>query len=326
MIKTPVILDTDIGTDIDDFWALVLLLQSPELDIKLITSATGDTIYRARIIAKVLDIAGRTDIPIAIGEPESDPIIPMESWLGKYDLYDYKGEIYKSAPQAIVDCITNSPDKITLISICPLNNIAASLKLNPSIVNNSRFIGMHGSIRVGYEGRPGKSRDYNIKHSIADAQYVFSSNWNITITPMDTCVFVNLKDEKYKKVYNSQIRTVQSLIESYKSWIHYQNFLDKNRINPEIHSTILYDTVAVYLAISQELLNIEQLPLQVTDDGYVEVNNTGRLVNCATSWKSLSDFEDFLVDRYTENTSSIKPLKYHKNHVLVSERFDHEKN
>ena len=64
---TPVILDTDIGFDVDDVWALAFLLRCPELDIKLITTDTGDTHYSAKIVAKLLQIAGRTDIPIGIG-------------------------------------------------------------------------------------------------------------------------------------------------------------------------------------------------------------------------------------------------------------------
>jgi hypothetical protein len=53
--RVPVILDTDIGDDIDDSWALPLLLRSPELDVKLITTATGDTTYRARLTARLLE-------------------------------------------------------------------------------------------------------------------------------------------------------------------------------------------------------------------------------------------------------------------------------
>ncbi len=63
----PVILDTDIGTDIDDTWALALLLRCPELDPKLILMETGDSTYRAKITAKLLAKAGRTAIPIGLG-------------------------------------------------------------------------------------------------------------------------------------------------------------------------------------------------------------------------------------------------------------------
>ena len=71
--KIPVIFDTDIGGDIDDTWALRLLLKSPEFDIKLILSdypkhpAYQKTTFRAKVIAKTLETAGRTDIPVGLG-------------------------------------------------------------------------------------------------------------------------------------------------------------------------------------------------------------------------------------------------------------------
>ena len=67
--KTPVIFDTDICDDIDDTWALVLLLKCPEFDVKLITTTVGDTRAKAKVVAKLLEIADRTDIPIGIGVP-----------------------------------------------------------------------------------------------------------------------------------------------------------------------------------------------------------------------------------------------------------------
>ena len=51
--KIPVILDTDIGGDIDDIWALAMLLKSPELDLRLVTTNTGNTEYRARVAARL---------------------------------------------------------------------------------------------------------------------------------------------------------------------------------------------------------------------------------------------------------------------------------
>lgn len=65
--RIPVILDTDIGGDIDDTWALAMLLNSPELDLKLVVTDTGNTTYRAKVAAKLLEVAGRTDVPIGIG-------------------------------------------------------------------------------------------------------------------------------------------------------------------------------------------------------------------------------------------------------------------
>ena len=69
--KTPVILDTDIGDDIDDTWALAMLLRSPELDPKLITTTYGKAEYRAKLIAKFLSTVGRTDIAVGLGAEDA---------------------------------------------------------------------------------------------------------------------------------------------------------------------------------------------------------------------------------------------------------------
>ena len=71
--KISVILDTDIGGDIDDIWALVLLLKSPELDLRLVTTATGDTHYRAKVVVRLLEIAGRGDSPLGPASPSMTP-------------------------------------------------------------------------------------------------------------------------------------------------------------------------------------------------------------------------------------------------------------
>src|SRR5713101_3276195 len=78
--KTPILLDTDIGTDIDDAFALALVLESPELDLRGVTTVSGDTQARARLAAKMLCEAGRRDVPIAAGEPGKPLPIDQARW------------------------------------------------------------------------------------------------------------------------------------------------------------------------------------------------------------------------------------------------------
>jgi inosine-uridine nucleoside N-ribohydrolase len=68
-------------------------------------------------------------------------------------------------------------------------------------------------------------------------------------------------------------------------------------LDPKVQSSILFDTVAVYLAFSEELLVMEKLGVKVTDDGYTIIDDSARMINCATAWKDLPAFEDFLVRR-----------------------------
>ncbi|HEX2863511.1 MAG TPA: nucleoside hydrolase, partial [Deinococcales bacterium] len=66
-----IILDTDIGTDVDDIMALALILASPELNLLGVTGAYGDTALRAKLSRRVLDLAGREDVPVLAGRPET---------------------------------------------------------------------------------------------------------------------------------------------------------------------------------------------------------------------------------------------------------------
>ncbi len=68
--------------------------------------------------------------------------------------------------------------------------------------------------------------------------------------------------------------------------------------SPRFYST--QPMVAVYLAISTELVQMERLPIRITDDGYTIIDDNAKTLNCATKWKDLSAFEDFLISRLTK--------------------------
>lgn len=65
--RTPVIIDTDIGTDVDDTWALSFLLMRPDVDIQLVLTATHNTPARTKLAAKFLTEVGRADVPLGLG-------------------------------------------------------------------------------------------------------------------------------------------------------------------------------------------------------------------------------------------------------------------
>ena len=115
MKKIPVILDTDIGGDIDDTWALALLLKSAELDLKLVVTDTGNTTYRAAVTAKFLEIAGRTHVPVGIGLHQNDDTGPQAPWVADYDLASYGGTVFEDGVGALINAIMASPEPVTLI-------------------------------------------------------------------------------------------------------------------------------------------------------------------------------------------------------------------
>jgi len=292
----PVILDTDIGGDIDDTWALALLLKSPELDLKLVVTDTGDTPYRARVAARLLETAGRTDVPVAVGIRQSDNAGPQAGWVERYSLDDYPGAIFEDGVDALIDTIMGSPEPVTLIAIGPVPNIAAALAREPRIATRARFVGMHGSVRVGYGGSSVVSAEWNVKADPVACRAVFTAPWEITITPLDTCGLVQLTGDRYARVRDCPDPLTRAVIDNYRIWARNHEWA---REDAEDHSSTLFDTVAVTLAFSETLMEIETLPLRVTADGYTAIEPGAKLVRCATRWKDLPAFEEFLVQRLT---------------------------
>jgi len=294
--KIPVIFDTDISDDIDDTWALGLLLQSPEFDIKLITTAVGDTTARTKVVAKILQISGRTDIPIGTGVAIGDMKKGhrQDEWVKDFDMSKDKGKIYTDGVQAIIDTIMKSPETITVIAVGPLPNIAAALEREPKIAKKARFVGMHGSVRKGFGGNSKPQTEYNVVSFIKASQTVFTAEWiDMTITPLDTCSLVILRGEKYKKVRDSNSPIAKAVIENYKVWAKSGN----KGAQVETRSSVLFDTVAVYLAIKHDALEMENIGIRVTDNGMTAIDSKAKKVNCAVNWKKIGEFEDFLVER-----------------------------
>jgi inosine-uridine nucleoside N-ribohydrolase len=290
----PVIFDTDIGSDFDDMWALVMLLNSPELDVKLITTSTGDVAYRAKVVAKVLEIAGRTDIPIGIGSSKAkgDVGFRQYQWVDGYDLAKYPGKIYQNGAMAMVETIKNSKQKIKLICVGPTPTIEAALEIDPDIAKNAEFFGMQGSISNT------KINEYNVARWIPGMKKILAADWNKTITPLDTCGDIILDGERYKKIQNRNSKLTDAIMEAYRQWYKAQNWIDPNKINPAISSSILYDTVAIYLALNGDLLQIDEMPLVINDTGGTIVNqNEGRPVMVAIKWKNKQAFLDLLLER-----------------------------
>jgi len=291
--RIPVILDTDIGDDIDDTWALVMMLKSPELDVKLVVGDYGKPTYRATLLAKLLEVAGRTDVPVGIGGGEDKGDGRQSAWIKGYALSAYPGTVHEDGIGAMIDTIMTSPRPITLVCIGPAPNIATALEREPRIAQRAWFVGMHGSVRRGYGGSQEISAEWNVRANPQACRKVFTAPWEMTITPLDTCGLVHLRGEKYRAVRDCSDPVTQALIENYRAWCG----SEPDRADKA--SSTLFDTVAVYLAFSQELLVMEQLGLRVTDDGHTVIDEKAKRINCAMAWKNLAAFEDLLVQRLT---------------------------
>jgi len=293
----PVILDTDIGMDVDDVWALAFLLCCPELDVRLVVSSTGDTHYGAAIAAKLLEVANRTDVDVGVGIPLDEQPKTHLDWLGDYQLSNYPGNVYADGVGEIIEQIRSSTQPITIISIGPLANMAAALSRAPNLINNSRFVGMHGSLRVGYLGKPKPSREYNVKKHTQSAQRTLGLPWDITLTPLDSCGDIHIRDDRLAQLRASDQPLTQAVIANHEGWFNTIDWPITKMIDPAVSSSILFDTVAVYLGFSTELLKMETLKVAITDDARMVEDNSGQSMHIATSWRDQEKFLDLVTQR-----------------------------
>ncbi|MFZ4774284.1 MAG: nucleoside hydrolase [Terrimicrobiaceae bacterium] len=300
-LPIPVILDTDIGSDIDDTWALAQLLRCPELDPKLILTSSGDITFRTALTAKFLTVAGRTDVPIGRGVDAGS--LPLDAhnqgpWLKRYDISSYKGEIAEDGIGRMIRLIEESPVPVTIIAIAPSMNLAAALTRSPGIASRCRLVGMFGSFDVGYSGGLPASAETNVRLDPAAFRAVMSAPWlDILLTPLDTCNFAVLSGEHYHRIWSATSDpTLRALIENYcifaprVGWMHCNDFT--------VRSTILFDCVAVYLAYAEDFVATESVRFQITENGFTVRDDTGPFVaRVAISWKNLPAFHDHLTAR-----------------------------
>jgi inosine-uridine nucleoside N-ribohydrolase len=186
-----IIFDTDPGTD--DAMALMLALNSPELDVRAITVVPGNTTAKQGLenALRMVSLADRCDIPVAGGaqHPLFQKLITAEFWHGKNGLANIELPPSKCkvdarfAPDLIIELIHASPHEITLVPVGPLTNIALAVEKDPSIVALVKeVILMGGSIKGGNVNAAAEANIYNDPEA---AQIVFQAGWPLTMVGLD---------------------------------------------------------------------------------------------------------------------------------------------
>jgi purine nucleosidase len=171
------ILDTDIGTDVDDALALAVLLGSKDVDLLAITTVYGDTHLRSTIAMHICQLVKR-NILTFVGQGQ--PISRREVWMSGSEGKNYKNlESFKpeskSAVEYLIQTVNASPHAIEIIAIGPLTNIASAINASPEFVKNVKRLWIMG-------GDFTQSKvEHNFKCDTAAARIVLESQIPISI-------------------------------------------------------------------------------------------------------------------------------------------------
>lgn len=290
-VPKPVIIDTDVGSFIDDSAAILLALQNPELDVKLIVTATNDTTARARIVAKYLMAVNRTDIPIGIGVAIKPTLQSMYGWAADIDLDKYSqhygGKILEDGVQAMNDVIMTSSVPVEIIAIAPATNFPSLLKRFPGVVSRVGHVwAMSGSFHRGYRNSTTPVAEYNVALCAECSQAMYAAGWPITTTPLDTCGVAYLPSKSFSRLLTGNGPHSSIFVESWLYWCP-RNSLAQCSLNP-LNSDDLMDAVATTLATStsSKFLTISKENVTITSDGHTVLSQgPGSVeVNVALQW------------------------------------------
>ena len=198
---TRVILDTDIGTDVDDCLALALILGSPELQLEGVTCVYGDVALRARMVHKLLSLAGRGDVPVRLGAGQ--PLLGLrpvywaghegEGLLGPGD--DQIALSEEHAVDFLIQSVMNNPGQIHLIAIGPLTNVALAFLKEPRLAQALAHLTIMGGAVRGPDRLDLPYAEHNIRSDPEAAHLVCRSGAPITFIPLDVTTRVRLTSE-----------------------------------------------------------------------------------------------------------------------------------
>ena len=247
-MKIPVIIDTDPGHD--DALAIMLAVKSDLFDIKAITTVAGNstienTTRNARYLLKLLN---REDIPVFSGAEkplERDLIKAIVHGESGLEGLDPKNEPYLTgdAVEKLLSIIQNSTEKITLVTLGPLTNIAKAIQKDPLIMSKLKeIVIMGGAIRV--PGNKNRVAEFNIFVDPEAADIVFNFNVKKILVPLDACNHVKLTLEDFEKIQNKTLsEPILSMVKPY---------IENISADEGVKAALMYDPLTVYSLIKPD--------------------------------------------------------------------------
>lgn len=191
-----VILDTDIGSDVDDLLALALILGTPEIDLVGVTTVYGDTRLRAQLTRSVLNKLGQ-DLPVHAGV--ATPLSGRAVWWAGHEgaLHgDLERESYDSddAVRFLLDTVIAAPGEIDVIAIGPLTNIAEAIKADERFSRSVRHLWVMGGSFADDEP------EHNFRSDDLAARTVFASGIPTTVSGLEVTRKINIGSDELARI------------------------------------------------------------------------------------------------------------------------------
>ncbi len=272
-----VILDTDIGGDPDDVFALSYGLNSPEIKIDLIVTSDEHKGHRSEFAREFLKML-KVDIPVVKGNDLGNSKCCVVCDLVKDETYpsDYLSKIRE---------VVQVNPKTYYVCISPQTNLAAFLENSPELTSKLEVVIMGGAIN--YRKKDGA--EHNVKYDTKAARKVFSSDtemqWVLSDTTFNPHLEIDEQHPIYKKLENSDFPAKELLL------LNCQNFFRK--LHP---FTIMHDPLTLSYVIRPEFLTFEEKRLDMDEYGRMRTHEKGKIMTVSTN-AEYEKFMDFFSQR-----------------------------
>ncbi len=264
-----VIVDTDPG--VDDAFALLLAMRSPELKIEGITAVAGNVPLELTLpnALRMVEIAGRTDIPVAAGAkgPLARRLVTAayahgENGLGGAVFPEPKLKpVSEPAAEFIRRSVRKYPGEVTLITVGPLTNVATAMNLDSELARMIRSVVMMGGSLSGGNITP--AAEFNVYVDPEAARIVFQSGIPITMVGLDVTRRTSLADDHVRVLESAQNAVSQAAAKIAR------HAIDHNREQGFLVGPNMHDSLAVAAFLDPSLLKWKEY--------YVDVETTGEL-------------------------------------------------
>ena len=259
-MPVPLVLDTDIGSDVDDALALAFALKHPDIDLRAITTVADDVVLRAHIAHKLLQIAGRTDIPVAPGVGwDTSPSGRLSAGGHEGRGVIEPGEEPPHFEHDAVSVLLDSGDA-EICTIGMQSNVAAAIERDASFPARVPRLNVMGGL---FDQDMPTSRDHNLVVDPAASQRSLNARWpSVMYVPVDVTMKVPLPRSHLEELRGGDelCRALARLLDV---------FIEVNDLRGDV-AALLHDPLCVACIVDKRFVSTENLLVRVVErDGYV---------------------------------------------------------
>jgi purine nucleosidase len=275
-MKHRIVLDTDMGTDVDDALCLALALAAPEIELMAVTHVSRDTRFRMAITRRLLELGGRAEIPAFAGCEEPLTGGDTFAWFG----HEGKGVVereHEAAPggEHAVDALLRlfrAAAGLELVAVGPLTNVAAALTRDPSFASRIAMLTVMGghlrSAAYGGANLP-PSVDYNLCSDAKAAALVFAAGIPTRLVTADVTLQTWLREADVGRLEASASDFQRTLARAIRHWTPVQNRIFSN-LGADMtgdNVAFLHDPLALASVYDESFCRFEELAIEPRIEG-----------------------------------------------------------